>query len=117
MNRPVEFRLWARGFTKIMYEVEKSFRLGEIHLLFVDPILMQFTGLLDSNGKKIFEGDILRKDTDFGGVIPGVYNIIFDRYKFRLCGHRVYRGIGSIANNPQRWKLIGNIYENPEMKL
>lgn len=73
----------------------------------------QFTGLTDKNGKKIFEGDIVRfshdaYDEDFIG------EVIFDEYEscFTLKygdGWVVFSYIGEC------YEVIGNIHDNTEL--
>ena len=74
----------------------------------------QFTGLTDKNGRKIFEGDIIKcKVHEING------------YRVRR-GVVEYHGVGFIMNlDPNSWydqknisfdcEVIGNIYDNPEL--
>lgn len=67
----------------------------------------QFTGLPDKNGKKIFEGDVVRAMMDWGpaGMIESVVDIGFKKYD----GYRWnYFDLDTI-------EIIGNIHDNPEL--
>lgn len=78
-----------------------------------EPILMQYTGLKDKNGKEIYEGDILSGHSD-GNVrvewsnANGGWDCIFsDEANISISEMCSWFG-----NNAQ---VIGNIYENPEL--
>lgn len=67
--------------------------------------LMQFTGLLDKNGKEIYEGDIIELD-------GYKYEILF------IDGE--YCGKSMLSEQLQMFEIvngevIGNIYENPDL--
>ena len=73
-------------------------------------IIQQFTGLLDKDNKEVYDGDIvtytLGKDsfTDY---------VIFEYYGFRLLSSN---NKGSMPlNDLPDLKIIGNIFENPEL--
>ena len=74
---------------------------------------MQCTGLKDKNGKLIYNGDIVKYPAR---------KIAFEVYwdvlalKYILI-NRVALNINKEINNwfPNRCKIIGNIYENPEL--
>ncbi len=70
--------------------------------------VMQFTGLLDKNGKEIYEGDVIR---DQSGNIWEVY---FDMGQFLEKNNVVCNTIISLYEEPIK-EVIGNIYENPEL--
>ena len=80
----------------------------------------QYTGLKDKNGKKIFEGDILKTDK-FIGVIE--YNDIVAAFVVKINDstdnyyHWSFLNEGDITRNSQLQytEKIGNIYENPEL--
>lgn len=94
---------------------------------FDDIILMQSTGLFDKNGKEIFKGDLVIYDTADDDTIP--YEVKFGQYnlsgefgnKIHLTGFYLQRTFADdyteIAglNVTVNWKIIGNIYENPEL--
>jgi len=66
--------------------------------------IMQFTDLLDKNGREIYEGDILtgNKVVRFGNIdggYEGEYGIGFNVNPF----------------HSEEMEIIGNIYENPEL--
>lgn len=63
--------------------------------------VMQFTGLLDKNGKEIYEGDVVQ----FGCI--GVVKYSEDRY-YVECEDSQMR----VSKHSE---VIGNIYQNPEL--
>ena len=75
--------------------------------------LMQSTGLVDKEGTEVFEGDILHHQiqTDYTFIVK------YDKDKGRWYGDglsRTYR-IDITKEFLPYYKIIGNIYENPEL--
>ena len=78
----------------------------------------QYTGLTDKNGKKIFEGDIVRDDYE-SGVYARVawlpqgcgWYLVYSQGDRRM-GHRA-RGCG--YQQDVLLEVIGNIHDNPEL--
>lgn len=78
---------------------------------FEDVVLMQSTGLKDKNGKEIFEGDILgTKDGLLNGIV--VYRTDLGMWTNTLLRYNNFERLCNIANSR---KILGNIYENPEL--
>ena len=74
-------------------------------------ILMQSTGLLDKNGKEIFEGDILSsKDGFLNGVVEYRYDLAM--WTNSLIRYNNFERLCNVARDRE---IIGNIYENPEL--
>ena len=71
----------------------------------------QFTGLTDKNGKKIFEGDVIRAYSEIGGYDFTAEVEWGNFIKGWYCGkHRpMYDGF----NN--EYEVIGNKWDNPEL--
>ncbi|EAD4631619.1 hypothetical protein HNE21_000780 [Listeria monocytogenes] len=94
---------------------------------FDDVVLMQYTGLKDKNGKKIFEGDVvtafsnINKYTDsFAGDVEPTFcftSIVYDG----ACFKTTYKGEPSYVLNQngsslvKHMEVIGNIHENPDL--
>lgn len=85
----------------------------------VDPATVgQYTGLIDKNGVKIFEGDIVRDDIQnkIGYVIflqqEAGYVVVYKHYDRRLLGHR---NRGSFHDCDINLEVIGNIHDSPEL--
>ena len=122
--RPIKFRAWNKRY-KEMFPVKCiDWQEGLVYLDIPDGeegcdswaftykdkqvdysvVLEQFTGLLDKNGKEIWEGDILSKT-------QGSHNRVV---KFG-------KGQFEIGKGQPLWtwecscEIIGNIHENPEL--
>lgn len=76
--------------------------------------LMQFTGLLDKNGKEIYEGDIVEWTIFPEGKKP---TRIKDAVGFSNGCFKVEKRVELLGLKEPHRKLevIGNIYENPEL--
>ena len=84
---------------------------------FDDIVLMQSTGLKDKNGKEIFEGDILSIETDKENVKVEVsWDDKHALFVFESKKYDERESLGELfEDNTYPFKIIGNIYENPEL--
>ncbi|EAC3694202.1 TPA_asm: hypothetical protein GYT39_13490 [Listeria monocytogenes] len=83
---------------------------------FDDVLLMQYTGLKDKNGKKIFEGDIVINSKGQIGYIAFLiqeagFVVVLKNSDYSL-GHR---NTNECYERATHHKIIGNIHENPEL--
>ena len=72
----------------------------------------QYTGMVDKNGTKIFEGDIVdfpnRSDSESYGVVKYDTN----ETEFGIVYDSIYKGLGRHYYS-RDVEVIGNIYDNP----
>ena len=102
----VEKERWCTEETLLQANGSVMFSHGEEH---GDEIDIQFwTGLLDKNGKEIFEGDILKCGNAGNFAVEWV---VMD------SGIKIQYGYSHKHNFPApSWvKVIGNVWENPEL--
>jgi len=120
--REIKFRAWEKNHKEmlevlgIFFDVQtikhknlkirgntNPFNDGYPNTNFCDIELMQFTGLLDKNGKEVYEGDIV---TILSNGYPKEV-----KWEPRYCGFNIRPN----RRNAKGYEVIGNIYENPEL--
>ena len=117
MKRTIKFRGKRVGTHEWVYgllfqtpvgewKIKKGFR----EYLVKPDTIGQFTGLLDRNGKEIYEGDILTcpEDVDF---LPET--VIFEEGCFMAKDD--YTTIAMNAIDTDYRNITGNIFDNPEL--
>ena len=115
-----KFRAW---FDSEMYE-KTIICDGDLYLDYSDllngdmcngAIIMQSTGLLDKNGKEIFESDIVEwEHKDTGQLVRGIvkYDTELGFWGMTDVRFNDLTAIGYLAN--KRITVLGNIYQNSE---
>ena len=130
MNRIIKFRGyspvtkgWVYGhlipqkkYGEIIYHIAPFVRNGSIEGVEVEPASIgQFTGLLDKNGKEVYEGDIVRyRWTDERFRKNPRYTILDIQYSDRGASFEA-GGIYYEKLRSQKLEVIGNIHDNPEI--
>lgn len=119
----VKFRAWDGGSLSRMYSPEEVM-VGDSCIWILDEdsesnewivnndlVLMQSSGMIDKNGKEIFDGDVLGS---IDGMLNGVvkYNSKLVMWTNDLLLYNNFEKLWSIADSRE---IIGNIYENPEL--
>lgn len=124
--REIKFRAWDEESKKMMdmqklcspIEIEMCSFLDYIltdteNSLFGDYkgkdnyILQQFTGLLDKNGKEIYEGDVVKTE---GFTLKVVWYELAACFRYLDNAHNLLSPLN--YNDPE---IVGNIYENQEL--
>ena len=109
--REIKFRVWdgCNIMTEPMTLADIVYQENNGMMDTQEPtfIWMQFTGLKDKNGNKIWEGDVL----------PGGWIVVWNKMSARFeladsIDKPAAREEFVLAEND---KVIGNIYENPEL--
>ena len=105
---------WDGGMTVARYSFELSDMVG------AQLELMQFAGLLDKNGKEIYEGDIIQSKPYIGeGLIIG--EVYFDQksciWKVKEITDRIpdIEYLCEVLKGAHESEVIGNIYENKNL--
>ena len=128
MDREIKFRAWNKDKEVMLYENEDNESsywnginanvVGLINHHFQenfhrDLVWMQYTGLTDRNGKKIYEGDILEyTEGSKSAIFKG--HIYFQNGAFWLSLENGSTKL--LANINKDWLVvIGNKHENPEL--
>lgn len=116
--RDYKFRAWSKSLKRFLstgfsilgevtvFDMLNQHRIGVKDL--DDLIISQATGLKDSEGKEIYEGDIC-KASKANAYLDGEYPVAWDSKK----GRWAYKGnkyqVGSSGN--LKCKIVGNIFE------
>lgn len=116
MNRTIKFRGFNRKDNKWFYGNLSQFDGGDcaINDIAVDPdTLGQFTGLLDKNGKEIYEGDIISL-RDYIAEVRWNSNLSAFCIRFSFESELGIKPLGSWIDRRRCCNVIGNIHDNPE---
>ena len=81
-----------------------------------EKYLMQSTGLIDKNGKEVFENDVIRDSDGFEGIVQydesyGMYGIAY----LPTLSNGIDMTFEELKDNfRNKFEVIGNIWENKE---
>ncbi|XZI43551.1 YopX family protein (plasmid) [Clostridium perfringens] len=133
MSREIKFRIWDKTSNRMLYQddferVELDTKNKMVSLVRSETIessyvldyedgieaeIMQYTGLKDKNGKKVYEDDIIQYSHKAVGMILRKV-----RMKYGMWGiEGIVKGTQIPFANilESEYEVIGNIHENPEL--
>ena len=121
MDDNLKFRKWDKQ-AKTMSDVEVlDLRPGQTYT--DNPVIMQATGLRDVNSKEIYEGDILKLTSaanyDEAKYVEVKYSSQYGGFivlpSKEYLSEGLYDGYGKDGFYHEYPKIVGNIYQNPEL--
>lgn len=110
MNRPLKFRVLAAYKNKewSYWNLTDKYAVEELEKMADWDTVGQFTGLLDKNGKEVYEGDIFR--------LPATFVVEFDNGYFGLREPGSNYILLLLAEfYTDKIEVIGNIHEHPHL--
>lgn len=122
--KTIKFRAWDKRSKQLLPIHVIDFESNKINIYgrenSIESVkLMQYTGLKDKNGTDIFEGDILEVEKNEDGTYKGTINgkTFFDRFQGYSSKIKVegMHDIDTLRYWNNRVRIIGNIYEDPEL--
>jgi len=114
MSRVIKFRAWDEGAHAFM----KLTSIGngfQSHI--AGTILEQFTGLLDKNGKEIYEGDVVSITSEDNTSKSVAVQFAAEYGGFVWDEDKLFGGeyLMSFSQWPYDYVVVGNIHENPDL--
>lgn len=131
-NRLIKFRIWdkqlnhfacegeylgssfgliEKGFPFYRQAINRDFDSQEDYEKFCEQnfVVQQFTGLLDREGKEIYEGDIVFSSLKSNGALSRIFEVKFEQGAFNVGNpSKLY----SLACD---YTVKGNIFETPDL--
>lgn len=75
----------------------------------------EYTGLTDKKGKKIFEGDIAKGNSEYFAYSHPHGIIVYDSGEFLIAFDKTLEDVENLGAWANDIEVIGNIYDNPEL--
>lgn len=122
--RIIKFRAWDKTSNRMIGwgTILNSFNLQNMFIGLCNLDLMQYTGLKDKNNMEIYEGDMLKHP--YGGIGVVRFHKNWGAFYYDMYSSRDEYGdiVQSRASNPfyndtNKFEIIGNIYENPDLAI
>ena len=106
--------VWFEGYFFAKPILEKYFIIiGEDQYMVKPETVGQYTGLIDKNGLKIFEGDIVTIPDSKKMGLPALIRYDYVRATFEVS-RSGYNPL-SLIDAREFYEVIGNIHDNPEL--
>lgn len=136
MNREIKFRAWDKTYKRMNYKVQvgntdyadQNYTCNSIWVDYGDRKsigwmnadekcidLMQFTGLIDKNGKEIYEGDFCIVPYLGDEKTRGVIEYKNGAFVFMSKENPSLQVVGWSMIKPSETEVVGNIFETPEL--
>lgn len=122
MSREIKFRAWTDSWGMVYFNTGGFTIDVQSKTVWKDTMdeecveLQQYTGLTDSTGKEIYEGDIVSFEYRNEGLFSGL--IAFDDMYLGFSLQKTKAFYGNIQltfSSSRDLKIIGNIFETPEL--
>jgi len=121
MNREIKFRVYISKYKILDTPDIINFNTQEVkydsdYYSLDDIELMQYTGIKDKNGKKIYEGDIVLIRIDKTNILhKTVVKFKHGAFIADIIGDNDYIYLFHFGFNKDDFGVIGNIYENKNL--
>ena len=109
-----QFKEWEYGYYVVTLNGVQFIKNDNFNE--VDPETVgQFTGLTDKNGRKIFEGDIAKGNSEYFAYSHPHGIIVYDSGEFLIAFDKALEDVENLGAWANDIEVIGNIYDNPEL--